>query len=171
MNFANDFANNVVNGIPGNATTMTCGGTVVLNKATPSTARDQVTLTGGTIPPNSSCEVCVKIDRTTSEFQYRNLNTYDTVVAGAVTTDEGFANTNADSASVRAIGGPRVYKYFCTGAGSGCSRSLTVPTTSGTVERYVRLQLINNNTNGSPFRSVFTDQLPAGMTLAADPDN
>ena len=134
----------VVSPVP-NAST-TCGGTFV-----PVAGAKSVTLSGGTIPAGGSCNVRFDVvaESPTSSAQ---SNITNLIPAGAVTSFEGPTNSSFSAAITRQTGGALV-KSFSPGTIDNNGTSLMTITV--------------RNYNASAQSGIgFTDNLPAGMTIA-----
>ncbi len=128
--------------------TTTCGpGTV-------STTANSATLAGGTIPANLNCNFQFDVVASNPNA-YSNGAVTNTIPINALVTAQGVTNTAAFSANVTLQTGARVEKTFAP----------TPITTGGTSTLTVTVR----NFNTSPLSNVigFTDNLPAGMTVAA----
>jgi len=133
--------------VSGNAST-TCGGTV--SAAIGSSA---VSLTGGTIPANGSCEVTVEV---TAAVAGSYVNS---VPAGALTTSNG-SNTSPAVATLTVTPGSTTGMVPPT-----LGKSFSPATTSvGGVTTLV-LTLNNSNSVIDTMTAPLTDHLPAGMTV------
>ncbi|HLZ00021.1 MAG TPA: Ig-like domain repeat protein [Candidatus Angelobacter sp.] len=148
--FTDNFPANVVVATP-NGLNNTCGGT-----ATATAGSGTVSLTGGTIPVNSSCTVTVNV---TSSFTGSYLNS-----TGSVSSTNGGTGGSA-SATLFVANPPTISKVF-------------VPDTIflGT-KTEVSFTITNPNSNSTPPNSdvtltgiSFTDTLPSGLTVAASPN-
>ena len=130
-----------------NATT-TCGAGTV------STTANSATLAGGTIPANLNCNFQFDVVASNPNA-YSNGAVANTIPINALVTAQGVTNTAAFSANVTLQTGARVEKTF----------SPTPITTGGTSTLTVTVR----NFNTSPLNNVigFTDNMPAGMTVAA----
>ncbi len=128
--------------------TTTCGAGTISNTAT------SATLAGATIPANLSCNFQFDVVATNPNA-YANGAITNTIPISALATSQGVTNTAAFSANVTLQTGARVEKSFAP----------TPITTGGTSTLTVTVR----NFNTSPLASVigFTDNMPAGMTVAA----
>lgn len=131
--------------LPVNVTTVaathanTCGGTS-------SQTGGSVTLTGGTIPVNSSCTLSVNVTSTTAGGHN------NTIAAGALVTNGG-TNANPATASLVVGAAPQVDKSFAaTALKTGATTTMTIA--------------ITNNNGALSFNDVsYTDTLPTGLTV------
>jgi len=128
--------------------TTTCGA------GTLSTTANSATLAGGTIPANLNCNFQFDVVATNPNA-YANGAVTNTIPISALATAQGVTNTAAFSANVTLQTGARVEKTFAP----------TPITTGGTSTLTVTVR----NFNTSPLTNVigFTDNMPAGMTVAA----
>ena len=131
----------------------TCANATVT--AAPGTA--VVKITGATIPIGATCSVFVQV--TSTKF----LNLTNTIPAGAVTSTEGLTNALATSATLSTLQGLGVTKAF-----SPTSVSLGQVST-------MQLRLLstldpNAATPVTLHNVSFTDNLPAGMSVAPTPN-
>lgn len=142
----------VVYSVP-NASTNCAGGVVT---AVP--GDNKVSLSGATLAATGvACHVYVQ---TTSE---RFLNLTNTIPAGAVSSDQGYTNTLATTASLSTLQGLGVMKSF--------EPAYIVPNAVSKLK--LRLVSTFDSNAYSPITLTnvsFTDSLPAGMTVAATPD-
>ena len=128
--------------------TTTCGpGTI-------STTATSAMLAGGTIPANLNCNFQFDVVASNPNA-YSNGAVSNTIPINALVTAQGVTNTAAFSANVTLQTGARVEKSFAP----------TPITTGGTSTLTVTVR----NFNTSPLTNVigFTDNMPAGMTVAA----
>ncbi|MGB8337607.1 MAG: hypothetical protein WCD07_05635 [Burkholderiales bacterium] len=124
----------------------TCGGAL-----TATAGSNSVSLSGGLIPPNSSCSFVVLVTTATAGV-YTNA-----IPIGAVTSSSG-SNVLGDTASLTVLAPMTVTKAF-------------VPSTinGGTVSNLI-ISLNNPNIAIATLLSNLTDTLPAGVTVAATPN-
>ncbi|WP_211231704.1 IPTL-CTERM sorting domain-containing protein [Ottowia thiooxydans] len=126
--------------------TTTCGAVV-----TAVADATSVSMTGGTIAPNSSCTVTVQVRPTTSNT-YQSVTATNTIPLAAVTTAEGPAASNDApfSANVAVQTGARIVKGFAASpVFHGTASTLTIT--------------IQNFNVGAAMPINFTDTLPAGV--------
>ena len=129
-----------------NASTTCAGGTV---SALASASRAQVA--GATVPASGSCSFSFDTVSNTPGLYTNTLPT------GAITADQGVSNADPASAQVRVLQPPTLSKAFVP------------PTVSpGGVSRLI-ITLGNGNTSPQTLQQALTDNLPAGVTVAATP--
>ena len=134
--------------------TSTCGGTV-----TAAPGASSVTLTGGTVPGNSSCQIQVDVVHSGGTATTSSIT--NTIAAGAVTNDQGQTNRWDVTAplSKSNVGGVTVNKSFAFSSANG--------------GRAVRLTVLFSATNASTVAQDLisvTDTMPAGMQVAPAPN-
>jgi large repetitive protein len=124
----------------------TCGGSL-----TAAPGANTISLSGGLIPPNSSCSFIVQVTAATAGV-YTNI-----IPIGAVTSSSG-SNILGDTANLTVLAPMSVSKAF-------------VPSTinAGTVSNLI-ITLNNPNIAIATLSSNLIDTLPAGMTVAATPN-
>jgi len=148
--FTDNFPANLVVATP-NGLTNTCGGT-----ATATAGSGAASLTGGTVPINSSCTVTVNVS---SPFTGSYLNS-----TGPVSSTNGGTGGSASATVIVALP-PVISKVF-------------VPDTIFLgAKPVVSFTITNPNSNSTPPNNdvtltgiTFTDALPAGLTVAATPN-
>lgn len=131
----------------------TCAGATVA--ATP--GGGQVALTGANLAANGSCQVTVQV--TSVAF----LNLTNTIPAKAVTSQGGYTNAQATSATLTTL------------QGLGVSKGFEPAYVSPNAVSRLKIRLVNtfdpNIQNPTVLTGVtYTDQLPAGLVFAASPN-
>ena len=117
-----------------------------------------LTVTGGTLPANGSCEVFFTIEPSRDPLQvYSGSSLNNTLPAGAVTTDQGATNLNNAVGNLRTYTGAVLYKYFNNSSATSININDTDTAT-------LRLTLRTYNTQAISGINV-SDYLPAGMTV------
>lgn len=135
--------------IADSTTSTTCGGSPVITGATAGSTT--ISVSGGTIPANSSCTITINVTATTPGL-YQNTSS-------VLATNEAGSSLAPAQASVTVIASPTIAKAFSpTIIGSNGNSTIT-------------FTLTNPNSNTvlpSGFTGAgFTDSLPANMTIAA----
>ncbi len=134
------------------ASTTCAGGTVT---AIPGDGK--VTLSGATLAPTSTCSVFV----TTTSLKFLNLT--NSIPAGAVSSNEGYTNPLGTIATLATLQGLGVQKSFSPSfMGAGDISRLKFQLTNSFDPNLITTQSLTNVS--------FTDDLPAGMTLASPPN-
>lgn len=141
----------------GSQSTTCSGGTITI---TPRPARtsavgptSDISLSGGTIPANGSCEVIIKVEPTRNpNLPYYNLSLNNSIAANNVTTAEGATNIAAISTSLYSRSGVYITKTFNNSATAQINRQSTSS---------ANLQLTFTNTNILPVNNFsLTDIMP-----------
>lgn len=124
-----------------------CNGGVVTNTAS------SVTLTGGSLPAGpSSCTLVFNV----TALQSTSAGTYtNTILAGDLHTDQGPTNSNSPSANITVSAVSIIKAFSPTSIQSGGTSTLTIT--------------LRNPTNSAYTGVDFTDNLPAGLSVAASP--
>ncbi|HZJ45086.1 MAG TPA: Ig-like domain repeat protein [Pyrinomonadaceae bacterium] len=143
VGFTDNFPANLVVASP-NGLVNTCGGT-----ATAAPGSGSVSLTGATIPINSSCSVSVAVTSSLGGLYVNNTN--------PVSSSNG-GTGNFASATLHVVAPPTITKLF---------QPNTVVQNGTTLMSFT---VSNPNTNASLTGITFTDNLPAGL-LIASPNN
>ena len=133
----------------------TCGGTPT---AVPGTAA--VSIAGGTVPANDTCQIEVDVLHTGGNGQADSTGIVNTIAKGGVTNDQNQSNNEPVTATLRK-----------GGAGVGVTKSFAQSSALG--GRAVKLTLLFNATSASTMAQdliTLTDNLPAGMEVAPTPN-
>ncbi|NMC45500.1 MAG: class F sortase [Chloroflexi bacterium] len=126
--------------------TGTCGGVIT---AVPGST--SFSYSGGSLGANESCELTLKV---TMDVSGSLINT---IAESSVTTTNGASNPQPASATLTNLAGASLTKYFLT-------NTIQVGETSTLTIR------VQNTSNVSLSGLGFTDDFPAGVTVATDPD-
>lgn len=142
----------------GSVAANTCGGTVAITPGGAS-ASDTVTLTGGTVAGNDSCQI--EVDVTHSGGVKTNYGSItNTIPANAVTNAQNQSNTLPITAILSKVNmGISLVKSFPEGnafGGRSVPLTLTFSATNGSVQPQDNIRV--------------TDSLPAGMLVAPNPN-
>ena len=143
VGFTDNFPTNLVVGNPSGVLN-TCGGT-----ATAVAGSGSVSLTGGTIPINSFCTVTVTVTSSVDGLYLNNINSVSSTNGGT---------GNSSSANLRVITPPNISKAFLP----------NIVVQDGTTT--LSLTISNPNLNTSLSGLAFTDNLPAGLSIASPND-
>lgn len=108
-----------------------------------------ISMTGASLPANSSCQVSLNVLSNISGAYVNNIP------SGNLTSFEGVANENGTSAKLIIATPPSVTKEFIPAVISAGGKST------------LRIVLNNNNAVDATLVSDFVDTLPAGMTVAS----
>ena len=116
-----------------------------------------VTLSGATLPANSTCSVFV----TTTSVKFLNLT--NEIPVGAISTTQGYTNALSTQASLTTLQGLGASKSFTpTSISTGQTARLNIKLLS-TRDKAVQPSQVLTGVS-------FTDNLPAGLTVAATPN-
>lgn len=120
-----------------------------------SASASSFTLSGGTIPASSFCEITFSVlAPIPSPHTHLDANRAISLAAGAVTTSQGSTNSSAVSTNIRVRRGVEIAKAFSVNPiVTGATSTLTITLRNNT------LSVINGYT--------FTDTFPSGMTVAS----
>ncbi len=115
-----------------------------------------ITLSGATLPANSTCSVFV----TTTSVRFLNL--VNTIPAGAISTTQGYTNSLPTTATLSTL------------QGLGASKSFTPTSISVGQTATLKIRLFSTRNPNQPNTVLtgvsFTDSLPDGLTVAPSPN-
>jgi len=151
VSFTDTFPTGIeVYAVPNPSTTCTNG----LVTAVPGAG--SISLSGATLPANSTCSVFV----TTTSVKFLNL--INTIPVGAVSTTQGYTNSLATTATLSTL------------QGLGAAKSFTPTSISAGQTATLKNRLFSTRDPSQPNTTLtgvsFTDSLPAGLTVAPTPN-
>ena len=151
VSFTDTFPTGIeVYAVPNPSTTCTNG----LVTAVPGAG--SISLSGATLPANSTCSVFV----TTTSVKFLNL--INTIPVGAVSTTQGYTNSLATTATLSTL------------QGLGAAKSFTPTSISAGQTATLKIRLFSTRDPSQPNTTLtgvsFTDSLPAGLTVAPTPN-
>ena len=115
-----------------------------------------IALSGATLPANSTCSVYV----TTTSVKFLNLT--NTIAANAISTTQGYTNSQSTAASLTTL------------QGLGVSKSFTPTSISTGQTARLKIKLVSTRDSTQPNTQLngvsFTDTLPTGLTVASNPN-